>query len=86
VIGFLVYYPQVRSTIELIEMEFPRPRHVLVDLLGEAHQSAPMLVLDGDGVDVPDVTRQRVNGHTFVEKTTQILRYLAATRGVPGPH
>ena len=86
VIGFLTYYPQVRSTLEVIELDFPKPRHPLFDLLGDAHQSAPMLVLDGEGVDVPEVSRSHANGHTFVAKTMQILRYLAATRGVPGPH
>lgn len=86
VIGFLTYYPQVRATVELIELAFPKPRHPLSDLLGETHQSAPMLVLDGEGVDVPHVTRHQANGNTYVEKTTEILRYLAVTRGVPVPH
>lgn len=86
VIGFLTYYPQVKDTLEVIELEFPKPRHPLFDLLGETHQSAPMLVLDGEGVDVPHVTRHQANGHTYVEKTMEIMRYLAATRSVPGPH
>ncbi len=86
VLGFLTYYPQVRDSVDLVEVDFAKPRHPLADLLGEAHQAAPMLVLAGAPVAVPHVTVGEANGHRFVEKTIEILRYLAATRGVPGPH
>jgi hypothetical protein len=86
VIGFLTYYPQVRDTVELIELEFPKPRHPLVDLVGEQHQAAPMLVLAGEPASVDEVTIGDANGHRYVEKTIEILRYLAATRGTPVPH
>ena len=87
VLGFLTYYPAVRATLDVVELDFPRPRHPLSDLVGEDHQAAPMLVLGGppavvDGVRV-DTAR---GGHHFVERTIEILRYLAATRGVPLPH
>lgn len=86
IMGFLTYYPQVRDSVELVELDFAKPRKPLVDLLGEKHQAAPMLVLAGDAVPVPRVTVGEANGHRFVEKTIEILRYLAATRSVPGPH
>jgi hypothetical protein len=86
VIGFLTYYPQVRDTLDIVEIEFPKPRLALVDLLGEAHQGAPMLVLAGEPTAVPNVTIGRHEGRAFVEKTIEIMRYLAATRSVPGPH
>lgn len=86
VIGFLTYYPEVRETLDLVEIGFRRPREALVDMLGEQYQSAPMLILGGDPVAVPGVTVGEANGHRFVEKTIEILRYLAATRSVPGPH
>lgn len=86
VIGFLTYYPQVKDTLEIVELEFPKPRHPLVDVLGGDHQAAPMLVLAGEPVEVPRVTIGRHEGRAYVEKTMEIMRYLAATRGVPGPH
>ena len=88
VIGFLAYYPQVRATVELRELDFPRPRRPIVELVGEEHQSAPLLVLAEAAapVEVPEVTIGRAGGRAFVEKTIEILRYLAATRGLPGPH
>jgi hypothetical protein len=86
VIGFLSYYPQIKDSLTIVELAFPKPRTPLSDLLGEAHQAAPMLVLGGEPVEVPNVTIAEANGHRYVEKTQQILRYLAATRGVPYPH
>lgn len=86
VIGFLSYYPQVRDSVELVELEFEKPRRPLVELLGEEHQAAPMLVFAGEPVGVPHVKIDEANSHKFVEKTIEILRYLAATRSVPAPH
>jgi hypothetical protein len=86
IMGFLTYYPQVRASLEVVELPFEKPRRPLVDLVGEAHQAAPMLVIGGPPVVVPKVTIGEANGHRFVEKTIEILRYLAATRSVPGPH
>jgi len=71
VIGYLAYYPHVRDTLEVIELDFPKPRHPLVDLVGEDNQSMPCLVLAEGG---------------FVGKTMEILRHLAKTRGTPMPH
>ncbi len=86
VIGFLAYYPQVRDTVELVELGFARPRQPLIDLLGPEHQAAPMLVLAGPAATVPGVHVRESAGRHYVEKTLEILRYLAVTRGVPVPH
>jgi hypothetical protein len=87
VIGFLAYFPEVRATVEVIELGFERPRRPLSDLVGEAHQAAPLLVLgDEDPAADAGVPIGIANGHRFVEKTLDILRYLARTRGVPAPH
>lgn len=86
VTGFLTYFPQVRDTLEVTELDFPRPRQRLIDLVGEANQGMPLLVLGGEPVAVPDVTIGEANGHRFVKDAISIVRYLAATRGVPLPH
>lgn len=95
VIGYLAYYPEVRASLEVIELDFAKPRHPLVDLVGEANQSAPCLVL-GDGARatgatgatgaIEGVTIGTHGAHRFIGKTIEILRYLAATRGTPPPH
>ena len=86
VLGFLAYYPQIRDTVDVVELGFEKPRKPLADLLGESHQAAPMLVLAGEPVPVPDVHISEANGRKYVEKTKEIMRYLAATRSVPLPH
>ncbi|MBA3453346.1 MAG: DUF3088 family protein [Deltaproteobacteria bacterium] len=86
VIGFLTYYAQIRTTVNVVELGFEKPRKPLSDLLGEEHQSAPMLVLGDEAVAVAGVTIAEENGHKYIEKTIQILRYLATTRNVALPH
>ncbi len=85
VIGFLDYYPEVRDTLEIVELDFPKPRQAVVEMVGEAHQAVPLLVLH-PGAESAGQPVQEAEGRRFVEKTIDILRYLAATRGVPGPH
>lgn len=86
VTGYLGYYPQVKATLDIVELDFKKPRKPLSDVLDEQHQAAPMLVLGGEPVRVPDVAIGETNGRKFVEKTKEILKYLAATRSTPAPH
>jgi hypothetical protein len=86
VIGFLTYFPHVQGTLNIVELDFPRPRKQLVDLLGETNQVMPLLVLASKPVEVPHVTVDEANGHSFVKNAISIVRYLAATRGTPLPH
>lgn len=86
-IGMLTYYPELRATLELVELDFAKPRRPLSDLLGEEHQAPPTLVLGNSSVhEVPGVSICEANGHRFIPKTLEILRYLAVTRGLPLPH
>ena len=88
VVGFLDYYPEIKESLEIVELDFAKPRQPIVELIGAEHQSAPMLVLheESNPEKVEGVTLGEASGRTYVEKTIEILRYLAATRGVPGPH
>ncbi len=86
VVGFLTYFPQVRDTLEISELDFPRPRRRIVELVGEANQAMPLLILAGEPAAVPGVTVDEVNGRRFVKNAMSIMRYLAVTRGVPIPH
>ena len=80
--GFLGYFPQVRETLEIVYYPFPRPRAAIVDRVGEANQSMPVLVLAGPS-DHPDV--QQVNGNWFVIDPKPICRFLAERHGLPVP-
>ena len=59
--GILVYYPSLRDKLEIHYVDFVRPRKVLVDLLGEANQSCPVLV---------------TGPNEFINDTDKIIQYL----------
>ena len=81
--GLLACFPQMRDALEIIYLDFARPREVLVELLGEAHQSCPVLVA------APDAERaglQQVNGQLVAPDAPAIGSYLAGRYGLPLPH
>ncbi len=84
--GMLQFFPELEESLEIVEIDFAKPRQAVVDLLGEDHQATPVLVLHPDREAPAGVPVLEVNGHRFVEKTIDILRFLAATRGLPMPH
>src|SRR5487761_118909 len=43
--GVLSFFPTLRTAIDVHYIEFPRPRTVLVQALGEEHQGVPVLIL-----------------------------------------
>ena len=56
--GVLAFYPALTDQLEITRLDFPRPRPPVIDLVGEDHQSCPILVLDGD-FDWPDANGPR---------------------------
>lgn len=88
VVGFLHYFPEARVTLDVREIDFPKPRTEVVELVGEDFQSLPVLVL-APGASVPGELQEEVvtsKGHRVISDTKAILRYLAITRGLPQPH
>lgn len=87
VMGYLAYFPDVRDSLEVVEIDFAKPRALLVELLGDGSKGLPLLVLhESSKAEVPGVHISEANGRRYVEKTVEIMRYLAATRGTPPPH
>lgn len=87
VIGMLTYYPQLRDTLDVIELDFLKPRYPVATLLGEDKQSLPVLVLgDESPGSARHVNVEKAGGRRYVSKTLEIMRYLAQTRGLPEPH
>ena len=85
--GLLAWYPRVRQTLDVQYIEFPRPRRVLVDLIGEDNQGAPVLVLGTSPPAGADRTHVKQHGGTaFVNGSDHILAYLSAAHGLPTDH
>lgn len=59
--GLFVYYPHLRSQLEVNHVDFPRPRPAIVELIGEENQSCPVLIKE-DG--------------SFINETKEIIQYL----------
>jgi hypothetical protein len=69
--GLLSYYPRLREELEVHYVDFNRPRKVLVDLIGEANQGCPVLVLD-DG--------------TFINEPHKIVSHLTENHQIGHSH
>lgn len=86
-VGLLEFYPALKSRLELRYLDFPRPRPELVELLGDQHQSCPVLVLKDAPAGIPaSIPLQQAKGHWFVEGADDISRYLAHVSGIGIPH
>ena len=82
--GFLSYFPQVREQIAIEYVDFQRPRKALVERLGEARQSCPVLIL---GQDAPFTENlDSVDGGFVLQDATEITHYLGKVFGLSVPH
>jgi hypothetical protein len=85
--GLMEFYPALRTLLEVRWLDFERPRRELVELLGEAHQGCPVLVLAGAPVKSPGpLPLQQANGRWFVDGASEIAHYLAQVHGSGRPH
>ena len=83
VAGILYSYPQVAESLDVRLVDAPRPRPEVVALVGEEHQSCPVLVLPpGDlPADVPVA-----KGRAFVSGPGPIVDFLADRYGTARSH
>lgn len=85
--GLLEYHPELRRNLDIQLVDFPRPRPVLVELLGAEYQSCPVLVLGGAPPETgSNLASQSAKGRWFIEGATDISRYLATVHGTAWPH
>ena len=82
--GLLGSFPGLATQIEVHRLAFERPRAEIVALLGEQHQSLPVLVFD-DSKPVPDAAKV-ANSKRFIDEPARILQYLAERYGFPHLH
>ena len=85
--GVLSYYPHLREKLEVIYINFPRPRHQLMDLVGEENQGCPNLVISKDISDKVDTGYFKMHGdYLFVNQKELIAQYLADRFKIAIPH
>jgi hypothetical protein len=84
--GVLSFFPRLRELVDVAYLEHPRPRKVLVEMLGADHQSLPVLVLSPDspaGADAP--APKLAHGNRFFDDEKSIRQYLSARYELPMP-
>lgn len=82
--GVLASFPRHVSELDVVRVGWPRPRQAVIDVLGEAHQSLPVLILADDA---PDVAAIRRSGSVrFLDDKDAILHALTVRYGIPSPH
>lgn len=85
--GLLSLFPQLNAQIDVKRVAFPRPRAELVEVLGEDHQSCPVLVLGAPVASpIEGVRVSEANGRWVIDEVEDIGNYLSASYGIPRPH
>ena len=85
--GVLACCPELRKRLDIRYVDYPRPRRPIVDLVGEAHQGCPNLVLDPANHGLVDAGRfHRAGDRLHATDTRVIVEYLAARYGALVPH
>ena len=84
--GYLATYPALRESLEIVYVDYARPRAALAERLGEDHQNAPTLILAQVAQDAgPHGEIQASKGLSFLTDARPITRYLAAKHGLAAP-
>lgn len=84
--GLLSFYPHLRTELEVIYVDFPKPRVAIVEELGEAHQGCPMLINKRRDISIPaELASKQHEGKTFFLKAHAIASYLAHFYGIARP-
>jgi hypothetical protein len=84
--GVLSFFPRLRTLIDVRYIEFPRPRAVLAQALGEEHQAVPVLILAAGRAlrkDMPEARSAR--GKRFFNDERSIRQYLSLQYKLPAP-
>lgn len=84
--GYLACYPQLLDLLDIVRVDYARPRAALVARLGEDHQNAPTLVLAETAPDAGAYGEiQAANGLSFLSDARPITRWLADRYGLAAP-
>ncbi len=76
--GVLAYHPALRQALDIRYVDFARPRQAIVDLIGEAEQGCPMLLV------APHLVTAGSNvtgGFGVIAETKAILDHFTAHHG-----
>ena len=81
--GLLAKFPERTAKLNIVRLPYPRPRHAVVDAIGEENQWLPVLVLGDGDTDLPTGEDQ---GTRFINDIHTLLAALHERHGFPEPH
>jgi hypothetical protein len=81
--GALLANPHWNQKIDVRRIGFPRPRHEVIELVGEEHQGLPMLVMPAKGAPGDAMI---IGEYAVLKDIRAIGRALASRHGGVGPH
>ena len=82
--GVLGSFPDLLAGLDIRHINWPHPRHDVIALLGEDHQSLPVMILKSG--DTSSLQTGTANGHAFIDGKDNILLALSERHGFPVPH
>ena len=82
--GLLATFPEKAQNLDVIRVDFARPRAAVVARIGTENQSLPVLVLADDAA--PDLPAKSAGNERFIAEQADILETLARRHGFPRPH
>jgi hypothetical protein len=84
--GVLAFHPSVRQALDVRYVDFARPRPEVIELLGEANQGCPVLILNREHKLTSEVDVKVVNGRKIVDEPRDICLVFAQAYGASLPH
>lgn len=84
--GYLNYYPSIKDQLQIILVDFVRPRPQIIELIGEENQSCPVLVLNNAETINGNFAIQKYGETRFINDANEITAYLASKFGSSFPH
>jgi hypothetical protein len=84
--GYLAAHPRLRQALDIVYIDYARPRGALVEHLGEEHQNAPTLILAQPAPDAgPFGEILSAKGLSVLTDARPITRWLAQRHDLAAP-
>ena len=85
--GVLSYYPEFRKKLDIRYIQYPKPRREIVELVGDAFQGCPNLILDPANHHKVDRSLYHQYGtHLYTTDPKLVLAYFSDCLGIPVAH
>lgn len=87
--GVIKYYPILKESIEIIYVDFKRPRQEIILLIREYNQGCPNLIIDKNDFENDEIETgyfKTFGKYLFVNSNYSITKYLSNRFGIGIPH